>query len=132
MKKLYLLFLLSISLSANHVNWYSNFEDAHKEALRQHKEMMVFLITGECSTCKDVLVKTFMNNGYIDRINENFISVIVTKDQKQSYPIEMLYTLTYPALFFLNEQELFSCEPLEGVITPQILENHLKKCNFGD
>ena len=128
MKKLFLLFLLSVTLNANHVNWHSNFEDAHRVALKEHKDLMIFLITKECSTCKDILATTFMNQKYIDKINEDFISVIITKDQKQSYPIEMLYTVTYPALFFLNEQELFLCEPIDGEITPQILDNHLRGC----
>jgi hypothetical protein len=63
-----------------------------------------------------------MNQKYIDTINEKYISVLIIKDQKSSYPIEMLYTFTYPSLFFLDENELFIHEPLRGDITPEKLK----------
>jgi len=128
MKLLFLFLFLILSLNANHVSWYSNFEDAHKEALKQHKHLMILLIKKKCPECVETLKTTFINQSYIDKINKEFIPVLITKDQKQSYPVEMLYTLIYPTLFFLDEQELFYCEPIRGEITSQRLENHLNKC----
>lgn len=128
MKLLSLFLLLTLTLSANHVRWLSNFDEAHKEALKQNKHLMVLLIKKDSSECKNTITTTFMNHTYIDEINEEFIPVLITKDQKQSYPIEMLYTFAYPTLFFLNKQELFSCEPIRGNVTPHRLKNHLKQC----
>lgn len=117
------------SLNASHVKWYNDFEAAHREALKQNKHLMVLLIKKDCPTCQNSLITTFMNQPYIDKINDEYIPVLVTKDQEQSYPIEMLYTLVFPTLFFLDKYELFSCEPIRGEITPQILKNHLEICN---
>ena len=116
------------TLNASHVRWFSNFEKAHKESLKQNKPLMILLIKKNCPACIKSLKTTFINQSYIDNINKKFIPVLITKNQKQSYPIEMLYTLIYPTLFFLDEQELFYCEPIRGEITPQRLENHLNKC----
>jgi thioredoxin-related protein len=118
---LYLLFF-TLTLYANHVRWHSDFDEAHKLALKQNKMLLVLLIKKDCLTCKDTIKTSFMNQKYIDTINEKYISVLIIKDQKSSYPIEMLYTFTYPSLFFLDENELFIHEPLRGDITPEKLK----------
>ena len=120
--------LLFISLEARHVEWMGDYEKAHQRALKENKQLMVLLVQKGNPTCQELIPEVFMNQEYIEMINKKFISVLVTKDQKSSYPIELLYTLTYPAVFFLNKYELFSCEPIDGDITPKLLEKHLKSC----
>ena len=120
--------LLTLTLSANHVSWYGNFEKAHQQAIKENKKLMVLLIKKDCVECKNTIKTTFINQPYIDEMNESFISVLVTKNQKESYPIEMLYTFTYPTLFFLDNRELFVCKPIRGRITPDSLKKHLKLC----
>ncbi len=88
---------------------------------------MVLLIKKDYIS-KETLINSFMNQPYIDKINEKFISILITKDQKHSYPIELLYTFEYPTLFFLNEYELFSCEPIRGNITPKEIISKLNQC----
>jgi len=120
--------ILALTLSASHVSWYGNFNEAHKQSIKDNKKLMVLLIKKNCSVCKEVVKTTFSNQEYIDSLNKDFISVIITKNQAESYPIEMLYTLTYPTLFFLDKNELFVCKPLRGEVTPERLKNHLKLC----
>ena len=128
MRYFILLTFLTLTLNANHVSWYGNFDKAHQQAIKQNKMLMVLLIKKNCDECQDSIKNAFINSPYIDKINDEFISVIVTKNQKSSYPIEMLYTFTYPTLFFLDNQELFICEPLRGGITPNKLKNYLLQC----
>ncbi|WP_373035623.1 thioredoxin family protein [Sulfurimonas sp.] len=115
-------------LHANHVSWYGDFDKAHQQALKENKKLMVLLIKKDCVPCKEAIKDAFINKPYIDKINDEFISVIITKDQKSSYPIEMLYTLEYPSLFFLDNRELFVCEPIRGDVTPDKLESYLEEC----
>lgn len=82
---------------------------------------MVLLIKKDSLTCKDTIKNSFIDQKYINNINKKYISVLITKGQNSSYPIEMLYTLTYPTLFFLDENELFITEPIRGDITPKKL-----------
>ncbi|EDZ62926.1 hypothetical protein SMGD1_1420 [Sulfurimonas gotlandica GD1] len=124
-----LLFTLLLStLCANHVSWQGDFDKAHQQALKEKKKLMVLLIKKDSPESTEALTKTFMNQPYIDKINREFISVLVIKDQKSSYPIEMLYTLTYPSLFFLDNRELFVCKPIRGEVTPNKLNSYLEKC----
>jgi len=125
--------LLSLSiLNAEHIRWYSNYDRAHQAALKEKKLLMVLLIEEECPLCHKMLHTTFMNQKYIKEINDMFVSVLVTKDQKESYPIEMLYTMRYPSLFFLNNQELFIGKNIYGYTDPDAFEKHLKLENFFD
>ncbi len=120
--------LLLLTLHASHVSWQGDFDKANQQAIKENKKLMVLLIKKDCVTCKKSIKTTFINQSYIDKINKEFISVLVTKNQKSSYPIEMLYTFTYPTLFFLDNRELFICEPIRGGITPDKLKKHLKLC----
>ncbi len=121
--------ILAFTLNANHINWHGSFDRAHQQAIKENKKLMVLLIKKDCNECKRTIIETFTNQPYIKEINDNFISIIVTKNQKESYPIEMLYTFTYPSLFFLDNRELFVCEPIRGEVTPERVKNHLKQCD---
>ncbi len=120
--------LLALTLNASHVSWYGNFDKAHQAAIKENKKLMVLLIEKDCKSSQESIKTTFINQPYIEEINDNFISVIVTKNQKESYPIEMLYTFVYPTLFFLDNRELFVCKPIRGEVTPERLKTHLKSC----
>ncbi len=72
------------------------------------------------------LLRTLLGNNKLRTlINEKAVFVVVVKETKQSYPIEMLYTPIVPALFFLDENELFLHDPLTGVITADEIEKIL-------
>ncbi len=122
------LFFITLTLNATHVSWYGDFDTAHQEALKQNKMLLVLFIQKNSLTCKEAIQKSFLNQEYIDNINEKFISVLITKGQKSSYPIEMLYTSIYPSLFLLDKNELFICEALKGEITPKRVKSYLKQC----
>ncbi len=124
MKLLFIFCALIVTLHADHVRWQGNFEKARQEALKENKAMMVFLITPECSMCMKMLRTTFMDQKYIAYINTHYVSVLVQKDQKMSYPIELLYTLEYPTLFFLDTNEIYTKKPLFGYVSPQSLAKH--------
>lgn len=130
MKLIALLLASFFILEANNIWWRSNFDEAHHQAVKNSKKLMVLLLGNNSKVNKEILIESFMNNDYIDRINEEYISVIVTKDQKTSYPIELLYTTDYPSVFFLNNLEIYLCEPLrgEGSVNPDRIRNHLSEC----
>jgi len=121
--------LLAVALNASHISWYGNFDKAHQAAIKENKKLMVLLIKKDCKPCQDSIKTTFLNQPYIKDINDNYISVIVTKNQKESYPIEMLYTFEYPTLFFLDNRELFFFISIRGKIAPDKLKSYLKQCD---
>ncbi len=125
--RLLLLLLLSLPIvHASHIHWLGDYEKARKQALREQRPLMVFLVEKDCPECTKMLTSTLKDQTYIPWINENFVTILITKDQVQSYPIEMLYTLTYPALFFLTPKELFLSDPIIGPIDPQAFEEYIR------
>ena len=121
-----LLVSLITLLQADHVQWQGDFEKARAQAVQENKGLMVFLITGNDKVAMQMLTKNFRDQTYIACINKNYISILIQKDQPSSYPIELLYTLEYPSLFFLDTQELFTKETLSGYVSAQTLEKHLQ------
>ena len=100
---------------ANHVHWLGDYDKALQQALKEHKPLLVLVVKKDSKLCKTILHKQFMNQSYIDTINEKFISVMVTYEGRTSYPIEMYYTTVFPSLFFVDTQtEMFMREPLYG------------------
>ena len=122
---LFLLFLV-LSVEAEHVRWFGNFEKAHQEALKTDKFLFVLLVEEFDSM---LLKKSFMNQSYIKELNEKYISVLIKKDQKESYPIEMLYTTEYPSVFILDKHELYICDALRADLSAARLKAYLQKCN---
>ena len=120
-----LLVSLIALLQADHVQWQGDFEKARAQAVQEKKGLMIFLIADNDKTAKKMLTHSFQNQTYISCINKNYISILIQKDQSSSYPIELLYTLEYPSLFFLDNQELFTKETLSGYVSAQTLEKHL-------
>jgi len=122
----FLLLLLVLSLHAEHIRWCSNYEKAHQQSLKEKKYLLVFLMQEKDTTVMKMFQTTFINQSYISKINQKFIAVIVRKNQKESYPIELLYTKKYPTLFFLTQEELFAYTPLEGYTSTKTLAKHLE------
>ena len=126
--KLLLFLLIALSLNASSVSWRGDYEKAHQEALSQNKSLLILLVEKNSKSISGLIQETFMNQKYIEWVNKKFICVLVTKGQKSSYPIELLYTLEYPTLFFLDRYELYSCPPISGKISVDNLSKRLKEC----
>lgn len=123
-KILFALWFITLSINADHIHWMGNYDKALQKAQKEHKPLMVLLVKKECPSCNDVIKDSFMGQGYIKHLNQKFVSVIVTYEGRESYPIEMFYSTSFPTLFFVNSQtETFLSEPLYG---RSIDENRIK------
>jgi hypothetical protein len=124
-----LLWLLPLFVHANFVNWMGNYDVAHQKALKEHKPLLVLVVKKNDPLSSWIIKHTLMDKPYVDMINKNMVSVIVTYEGALSYPVEMYYTTTFPTLFFVNSQkELFLREPLYGnEINVNILSEIIRK-----
>lgn len=126
---LFLLFFFTLSINADHIHWMGNYDKALQKAQKEHKPLMVLLVKKECPSCNDVIKDAFMGQEYVKYLNQKFVSVIVTYEGRESYPIEMFYSTSFPTLFFVSSQtEGFLSEPLYGrSIDENRIENILKE-----
>lgn len=125
MIRLMLLLLTALSLHAGHIRWYGDYDTAHAHAVKEQKPLMVFLVERGSEASEKMLATTLMNQPYIEQINRRFVPVLITKGTTQSYPIELLYTVTYPGLFFLTPEELFLSDALIGYTDAASLQAYL-------
>ena len=125
MKMLFTLFFFTLFINADHIHWLGNYDKALQRAQKEHKSLMVLLVKKECPSCNAVIRDAFMGQEYVKYLNQKFVSVIVTYEGRESYPIEMFYSTNFPTLFFVNSQiETFLSEPLYG---KSIDERSIKK-----
>ena len=126
---LFALFFFTLFIDADHIHWLGNYDKALQKAQKEYKPLMVLLVKKECPSCNDMIKDSFMGQGYIKHLNQKFISVIVTYEGRESYPIEMFYSASFPTLFFVSSQtEGFLSEPLYGKsIDKNKIENILKE-----
>ena len=119
------LWLLPLFLHANFVNWLGDYDTAHQKALKEHKPLLVLVTKRKDPHASYIIKNTFMDQRYVDVINQKMVPVIVTYEGLLSYPVEMYYTTVFPALFFVNsEKELLYQRPLYG---KEISQKHIEK-----
>ena len=119
------LFLLTTSLFSSSIKWHGDYTKALLSAKKQNKNIMLFLQEKDCGECKKMLQTTLYNQAYIKEINDSYISIIVQRENKISYPIELFYTLAYPTVFFINsEDESFLINPIYGYVSAEKFKQH--------
>jgi len=117
--------LLPLLLQANFVNWLGNYDTAHQKALKEHKPLLVLLVKKNDPHASILIQNSFMNQSYVETINQKTVPVIVTYEGVLSYPVEMYYSTVSPTLFFVDSsRELFLSEPLYG---EAITKENIKK-----
>ena len=113
--KVVLTLIFLLTLHADHVSWRGDYDKALEKAKESHKPLMIYLVKKPCPLCNDILRQIFMNQPYIKGLNKRFVSVIVTFEGAQNYPVEMYYSTTFPTLFFVDsDSEHFLAKPLFG------------------
>ena len=113
MRKLLLIAVLILPLAAEHVHWLGDYDRAHQKALREQKLLLVLVARRNSPKTASLLKTVFMDRPYITQINKRAVAVIVYRDSKSSYPVEMYYTTEFPTLFLVDpKQELLLAPPL--------------------
>ena len=75
--------------------------------------MILFIASSKDKNSNKIIRKYFQNQDYINYLNTNFISVLITVEHKTSYPIELFYTTNFPSIFFASyKDESFLTHPI--------------------
>ena len=108
-KILLILILLLSNLSSNtipnNISWYHSYDKALISAQKEKKNLMLFIASSKNNNSNEILKQYFLNQNYVEYINKNFISVLITVEHKTSYPIELFYTTSFPSIFFASYRD---------------------------
>jgi hypothetical protein len=112
---LFYLWLFPLLLNADFLHWQGDYASAHALAQKSGKPLLVFVAKASDDKTNEVLRTVFMNRPYIQKLQNSTVPVMVTYEERASYPIEMYYTTILPALFLVDSRtELFLASPLYG------------------
>jgi hypothetical protein len=134
-KILLILILLLTNLFSNNIqnniSWYSSYDKALEIAQKEKKNMMLFIASSKDKNSNEILRKHFQNQDYINYLNTNFISVLITVEHKTSYPIELFYTTNFPSIFFASyKDESFLTHPIYDFKSKEEFIDILKSINI--
>ena len=104
-KIILILILLLSNLFSNNISWYHSYEKALITAQKEKKNLMLFIASTKSYNSNEILKQYFLNQDYVEYINKNFISVLITVEHKTSYPIELFYTTSFPSIFFASYRD---------------------------
>jgi len=114
LKRLLFISAFPLVVMASHLHWMGNYDKALQQAIAAHKPLLVLVVKKDGKS-NPILQKALMNQPYVFAMNRHFVSVIVTYEGGESYPIEMYYTTVFPTLFFVDSsREVFLTKPLYG------------------
>ncbi len=116
--------LLCTILHASTIRWHGSFESALRASQAEKRPIFVVLVERGCDECRRLFVETLMQERIVRLVNEKSVPVIVTKEN-EDYPIELLYTLEYPAIFLLSPEEVLLKPPLSGKVDAALLEKEI-------
>ena len=126
MSKLFIIFLMVVSLYGSALRWYGDYDTALEKAKEQQKILMVLLINNDSKQSGEMVYKLFTNQPYIKKLKKEVVAVIVNNESKASYPREMYWTNRYPTLFFVNSKsEIFLLQPVYNDIGAKEFETLL-------
>lgn len=122
MKTLFFLLLFTQGIVAEHIRWQSNYEASLQIAKKRNKDILLLILKKDDKKS----ISSLIDSSLATKINKKFIPVVVFFENQNSYPIELFYTQTFPAIFFVSkEDESYLKEPLFGTIDVNDLQNEL-------
>ncbi len=109
---LFFLFTLVSISSANGIKWQYELNDAKELAQHFNKPIFLFLESRSCYYCPIMKEKTFTNKKVIEKINKDFIAVILDNSlgsesdvENNGHAPERLTTSMTPAIYLMGPQE---------------------------
>lgn len=127
MKKIILLLVIVLSLSASEVNWFHSFSKASEAAKESNKPMMLFMNREDCGSCAYMKESVFTDEKVISYLNENFISVAL--DVNENDAPDKFQVRATPVFHYLKYDGTKIIDTLVGGKTAPFFLKLLKKAD---
>ncbi|HHB94134.1 MAG TPA: MBL fold metallo-hydrolase [Campylobacterales bacterium] len=107
------------------IHYTHNFLQAKREAIREHKLVMIKIEANHCQPCEKLNRVLETNNRIKRLVNHNIKVVKVNTDNQERVPMGLSYMGT-PTVFLIQPKTQKVLMRLQGVIQPKELEESLK------
>ena len=103
MYKFLLVFILTCNAFSADIVWKSDYKSAVKQEKKEHKRILLLITSTTCKWCRKLESTTVKDNNVVKRINQDYISVEVTRHQ-DVYP-KKFQAKVVPITYFLDNDE---------------------------
>ena len=137
MRKIFIvgLLLLATSLFAEGIHWAKDYKSGIQQAMKEKKPVMFVISKHACQYCTQLENTTFSDKRVIEKLNKDFVSIILYTDGTEYVPYIMYKGVT-PTTLFLNSSGLQMFEPFVGARGPkdymyalQVVKDKFKEIN---
>lgn len=129
MKKIKILFLITLIAFSPMIikaKIYDNVYTAQKQALKEAKLMVFFVVSNTCDYCHKLMNDVLNNKELMDYLNRNFIVAISDLNGNGLIPKDLLFNGVTPTTYILTPTGKVIGTPIEGAIESNILFGLLK------
>jgi len=126
-KKILLLLFFITSLFSSELNWIHNYKKALTVAKKEHKDIYLFIGADKCRFCKKFKEKTLSQKQVINKLDEKFIPLYLSRDQ-HIVP-DKFEKYGAPRHYFLNSNGKIYDEDA-GYIAPEAFIKFLDEVSF--
>ncbi|ECK8126713.1 thioredoxin family protein [Campylobacter coli] len=128
-KKIRILFLaifLAFSPMVLEAKIYDDVYVAQKQALKEAKLMIFFVVSNTCEYCHKLMNDVLNNRDLMEYLNKNFIVAISDLNANGSIPKDLLFNGVTPTTYILTPTGKVIGTPIEGAVDSDILFGLLK------
>ncbi len=129
LKKIKILFLaifLAFSLMTLEAKIYDNVYAAQKQALKEAKLMVFFVLSNTCNYCHKLMSDALNNRDLMEYLDENFIVAISDLNADGLIPRDLLFNGVTPTTYILTPTGKVIGTPIEGAVDSNMLFGLLK------
>ena len=119
MKKFIILFILSVFLYADGINWINDINKAQKIAKVQNKIIMVFIEASHCPWCEKMKEETLSQKDVVRNINKYYVALKVDADSNEVQKTFGNISITPTLMFYSPDGE--PLEIMEGYQNEEFL-----------
>ncbi len=119
MKKFIILFILSVFLYADGINWINDINKAQKIAKAQNKIIMVFIEASHCPWCEKMKEETLSQKDVVRNINKYYVALKVDADSNEVQKTFGNISITPTLMFYSPDGE--PLEIMEGYQNEEFL-----------
>ncbi|QBL11257.1 thioredoxin family protein [Campylobacter helveticus] len=126
LKILCLALLLALSPLTLEAKIYDDIYTAQKQALKEAKLMVFFVVSNQCQHCHKLLNDVMNNTALMKYLEDNFIVSIADLENGGVIPKDLIFKGVTPTTYILTPTGIVIGTPIEGAIESDMLFTLLK------
>ena len=110
------LFAVFVAVTSVKAEFYDSIYDAQREALRDAKLMLFFVVTDTCPYCHRLMNDVLSNRAFLQYLDENLVVAVANLNTNGIIPKDLVFRGVTPTIYLLTPTGNVIGQPIEGAI----------------